>query len=90
MDKVSTMATNFSYVAHQAEQGSKSFTELDAIKNDGLNAALYNVSNSVNQEFLIDEHGITGRQWDDMPKLYGLKMRMKELSMKIPENQMKS
>lgn len=66
MDKVSTMATNFSYVAHQAEQGSKSFTELDAIKNDGLNAALYNVSNSVNQEFLIDEHGITGRQWDDI------------------------
>lgn len=66
MDKVSSMATNFSYVAHQAEQGSKSFTELDTIKNDGLNAALYNISNNINQEFIIDEHGITGRQWDDI------------------------
>lgn len=66
MDKVSSMATNFSYVAHQAEQGSKSFTELDTIRNDGLNAALYNISSSVNQEFIIDEHGITGRQWDDI------------------------
>lgn len=66
MEKVSSMATNFNYVAHQAEQGSKSFTELDTIKNDGLNAALYNISNSINQEFIIDEHGITGRQWDDI------------------------
>ncbi len=66
MEKVSSMATNFSYVAHQAEQGAKSFTELDSIRNDGLNAALYNISTSVNQDFIIDEHGITGRQWDDI------------------------
>ena len=66
MDKVASMATNFSYVAHQAEQGSKSFAELDTIRNDGLNAALYSISNSVNQEFIIDEHGITGRKWDDI------------------------
>ena len=32
MDKVTSMATNFSYVAHQAEQGSESFTELDKIR----------------------------------------------------------
>lgn len=70
MDKVSSMATNFSYVAHQAEQGSKSFTELDTIRNDGLNAALYNISSSINQEFIIDEHGITGRQWDDIVEDY--------------------
>lgn len=66
MEKVSSMATNFSYVAHQAEQGAKGFTELNTIKNDGLNAALYNVSAGVNQDFKIDEHGITGRQWDDI------------------------
>lgn len=66
MNKVASMATNFNYVAHQAEQGSKSFTELDKIRNDGLNTALYNISSSINQEFIIDEHGITGRQWDDI------------------------
>ena len=66
MDSVKTMAASFSYVAHQAKQGAKGFTELDTIRNDGLNAALYNISNSVNQEFVIDEHGITGRQWDDI------------------------
>lgn len=66
MDSVKTMAASFSYVAHQAKQGAKGFTELDTIRNDGLNAALYNISSSVNQEFVIDEHGITGRQWDDI------------------------
>lgn len=70
MGKVSSMAANFNYVAHQAEQGSKSFTELDKIRNDGLNASLYNISNSINQEFVIDEHGITGRQWDDITDDY--------------------
>lgn len=66
MNAVSSMVSSFSYVAHQAEQGSKSFAELDKIRNDGLNAALYNISSSVNQEFIIDQHGITGRQWDDI------------------------
>ena len=66
MDNVKTMAASFSYVAHQAKQGAKGFTELDTIRNDGLNAALYNISSSINQEFVIDEHGITGRQWDDI------------------------
>lgn len=70
MGKVSSMASSFKYVAHQAEQGSKSFTELDNIRNDGLNASLYNISNSINQEFVIDEHGITGRQWDDITGVY--------------------
>lgn len=70
MEQVSSMATNFNYVAYQAEQGAKSFTELDSIRNDGLNAALYNISSSVNQEFIIDEHGITGRQWDDIQGAY--------------------
>ena len=66
MSKVQSMATNFSAVAYQAEQGEKSFTELDKIRNDGLNTALYNISNSINQDFIIDEHGITGRMWDDI------------------------
>lgn len=70
MGKVSSMSSSFKYVAHQAEQGSKSFTELDNIRNDGLNASLYSISNSINQEFVIDEHGITGRQWDDIEGKY--------------------
>ena len=70
MSKVQSMATNFSAVVHQAEQGEKSFTELDKIRNDGLNVALYNISNSINQDFIIDEHGITGRMWDDILGTY--------------------
>lgn len=66
MNKLKSMSTNFGYVAHQAEQGEKSFTELNKIRNDGLNAALYNISNSTNQDFIVDEHGITGRKWDDI------------------------
>lgn len=66
MSKVQSMSGNFHYVAHQAEQGSKGFAELDKIRNDGLDAALYKVVNGANQEFVIDEHGITGKQWDDI------------------------
>jgi len=40
MEQVNSMSTNFSYIAHQAEQGSKGFAELDKIRNDGLDAAL--------------------------------------------------
>lgn len=65
-NKVQSMSTNFSYIAYQAEQGQKSFEELYKIRNDGLNAALYNISNSINQNFIIDEHGITGRMYDDI------------------------
>lgn len=66
MDAVGSMASSFGYFAHQAKQGSQSFAELDKIRNDGLNAALYSISSSVNQEFVIDGHGITGRKWDDI------------------------
>ena len=66
MGKVQSMASNFSYVARQAEQGAKGFTAIDQIRNDGLNAALYHISNSTDQEFKIDEHGLLGRKWDDI------------------------
>ena len=66
METVGSMASSFGYFAHQAKQGSQSFAELDKIRNDGLNAALYSISSSVNQEFVIDGHGITGRKWDDI------------------------
>ena len=66
MNAVSSVSSGFNFIAHQAEQGSKSFTELKKIRNDGLSAALYNISASSNQEFVIDGHGITGRKWDDL------------------------
>lgn len=67
MDKLKSMSTSFDYVAHQAEQGEKSFTEIDKIRNEGLNAALYNITtNSINQDFTMNEHGITGKKWDDI------------------------
>ena len=65
-EKVNSMATNFNYVAHQAEQGEKSFSVVEQIKNDGLNTALYNISNAINQQFKIDKHGFLGRKWDDI------------------------
>lgn len=66
ISQANSMASNFDYVAHQAEQGASSFTTIDQIKNDGLNAALYNITTSINQEFKIDEHGLLGRQYDDI------------------------
>ncbi len=70
MDKVQSVSSSFPYIAHQAEQGSKGFAELDKIRNDGLDAALYKVINGTNQEFVIDGHGITGKRWDDILGAY--------------------
>lgn len=69
-EKVTSIATNFNYVAHQAEQGEKSFSTVEQIKNDGLNAALYNISTATNQDFKIDEHGFLGRKFDDIKDDY--------------------
>ena len=66
MSKVQSMSSGYPYTVHQAEQGEKGFTAIEQIKNDGLNTALYQISNSVHQEFKIDEHGFLGRQWDDI------------------------
>lgn len=66
MSKVQSMSSSYPYTVHQAEQGEKGFTAIEQIKNDGLNTALYQISNSVHQEFKIDEHGFLGRQWDDI------------------------
>ncbi len=66
ISQANSMASSFDYIAHQAEQGASSFTTIDQIKNDGLNAALYNITTSINQEFKIDEHGLLGRQYDDI------------------------
>ncbi len=66
MSKIQSMSSGYPYTVHQAEQGEKGFTAIEQIKNDGLNTALYQISNSVHQEFKIDEHGFLGRQWDDI------------------------
>lgn len=66
MSKVQSISSGYPYTVHQAEQGEKGFTAIEQIKNDGLNTALYQISNSVHQEFKIDEHGFLGRQWDDI------------------------
>lgn len=66
MNHVENMTTSFSSVAQQAKQGSKSYSIVDTIRKEGLNTALYNISNAINQQFLIDEHGILGREYDDI------------------------
>ncbi len=66
MSKVQSMSSSYPYTVHQSEQGEKGFTTIEQIKKDGLNTALYQISNSVHQEFKIDEHGFLGRQWDDI------------------------
>lgn len=66
MSKIQSISSGYPYTVHQAEQGEKGFTAIEQIKNDGLNTALYQISNSEHQEFKIDEHGFLGRQWDDI------------------------
>ncbi len=70
-NKTNSMAGSFSYVARQAKQGEKSFKKVNGLLEDGLSTALFNIKSGANQNFLIDKHGILGRQWVDELDDYG-------------------
>lgn len=64
--KANQMATSFKFVKKQAEQGKNANITIDAMRSHGLKLANYRIINADNQEFVIDEHGITGKEFDDL------------------------
>lgn len=72
-EKTNSISGSFSYVAHQAKQGEETSKSVNKILEEGLDAALVNIKSGINQDFLIDEHGILGRQWDDQSNNYSPK-----------------
>lgn len=65
-----SMASNFSYISKQAEKGEKANESVSNIAQEGLNSALAQIKNNVNEETLIDNNGYLGRQLDDVTGKY--------------------
>lgn len=70
LDSAKSMASSYSYVARQAEQGEKAQYSFQEIYEKGMNAALYRLKSNNSEEFVIDNHGITGRSYDDITDTY--------------------
>lgn len=65
-----SMSSNFSYISKQAEKGEKANESVSNIAQEGLNSALAQIKNNVNEETLIDNNGYLGRQLDDVTGKY--------------------
>lgn len=69
--QASSIATNFSSVARQAEKGSMTNDEFAVMKQYGLDVANMMILNSGVGEYTLNEYGFTGRVWDDNKNAYG-------------------
>lgn len=62
IDKAASMASSYSYIASQAEKGGAAGAQFDAIKKEGLDAALMAVKAGRDHDIVVDEHGILLRR----------------------------
>lgn len=65
LSSAQSMATSYGTVMQQAEKGTIANNKVSEWVNDGLNSALVQIKNNVNEEFIVDNLGITGRVYDD-------------------------
>lgn len=73
LSKAGSMATSYNYVAHQANQGNNASNVIDGMLEDGVNTGVFNIIAGNNQDVVIDEHGITAKEYDDVTMAYSPK-----------------
>ena len=66
IEQASSMATNYSSIQRQADKGNKARHTIDQWMSDGLNTAIVQVQNNVNEEVTMDENGLLCRSYDDI------------------------
>ena len=64
LQQASSMATSFSSVAKQAENGQSAARKFEYIKKEGLDSSLGAVKAAKNQEIVVDDHGILCRYYN--------------------------
>lgn len=69
LSTVKSIGTSYSYTQKQASQGEKANYTLDKLREEGLNSAQYNIFNT-NSTFIMDDHGLLGRNYDDINDQY--------------------
>lgn len=69
LEQTKSMASSFSIVKRQAEQGERADRTFDILKQDGLDLAQYSMY-STNSDIVFDEHGLLARNYDDVKEQY--------------------
>ncbi len=64
LEKAASMATSFDFTARQSSKNEKEVCKFNEMFQDGLNAANTLIKSNDREEFLIDNYGILGRQYD--------------------------
>lgn len=65
-----SMATSYSYVSKQSEQGKKAQTTLKNFVKEGLNSSLINLKNNDMEEITFDNNGLLCKSYDDIANDY--------------------
>lgn len=68
--QAASISSNFNSVSRQAEKGSMTNQEFKIMKEAGLDVANTMITNADNQEFVINQYGLTGRTWNDAKNAY--------------------
>ena len=66
LNQAQSMATNYSYISRQSNNGQKANDTLSDFQKKSINAALYMIKNNDEEGITIDNHGITARAWNDI------------------------
>lgn len=67
--QVTSMATTYSSVKKQADKGEKANYSFEKLQKEGLDSAQYNIFNT-DSTFVLDNHGLLGRNYDDVNDSY--------------------
>ena len=70
LSQAHSMASSFSSVAKQAESGSVTAREYREMKAKGLDAATTMITNADDEEFIINQYGLTGRMYNPYTDAY--------------------
>lgn len=70
LDKAASMATNFDFIVKQSDRNDKKVSKFDDMFNDGLKTANMMIKSNDSEDFIIDNYGILGRQWNKDANAY--------------------
>ena len=70
IDSAKTISGSYNAVVHQVEQSATVTEEVTDWVDNGLSSALANIMNNDNEEIIIDENGLTAREWNETTKAY--------------------
>lgn len=70
LSQASSMASSYDAVMRQADKGNDARSTIHEWLTEGLNTALVQIQNNVNEDIVIDKNGLLGRSYSDITESY--------------------